>query len=156
MKDRYYTFQEGAVQFFALDTNRNANWDTQLDWLEQALKQSTARWKIVFGHHPVYASGTYGTDAAMVRLLTPLFKTYGVQLYINGHEHHYERTRSIDGTTYLVTGHGGAYLRSVGRSEWTEYAVSRYGFSAVEIYSDRIEIKGIGTDNQVFDQGVIT
>lgn len=156
MQDRYYTFREGEVQFFALDTNGNANWDAQLVWLEQELQQSNARWKIVFGHHPIYASGTYGSDLTLIKTFSPLFKQYGVQLYINGHEHHYERTNPIEGTTYLVTGHGGAYLRAVGRSDWTAYSVSRYGFSAIEVYGDRIEIKGIGTDHQVFDRGVIT
>ena len=152
---RYYTFSQNDVQFFALDTNGNAAWDAQMAWLEQELKKSTARWKIVFGHHPIYASGVYGTNPAFVSQFTPLFKKYGVQLYINGHEHHYERTRSIDGTTYLITGHGGAHLRSVGKNDWTEYAVSRHGFTALEVYRDRIEIKAIGTDHQVFDQGKI-
>lgn len=155
MAGRFYTFSEKSVQFFALDTNGNAAWNEQLAWLERELKQSKARWKVVFGHHPIYASGVYGSNPTFIQTFTPLFKKYGVQLYINGHEHHYERTRAIDGTTYLITGHGGAHLRSVGKSDWTEYAVSRHGFSALEVYSDRIEVKGIGTDHQVFDRGVI-
>ncbi len=155
MAGRFYTFSEKFVQFFALDTNGNAAWNEQLAWLERELKQSNARWKIVFGHHPIYASGVYGSNPNFIQTFTPLFHKYGVQLYINGHEHHYERTRSINGTTYLITGHGGASLRSVGRNDWTAYAVSRYGFSALEVYSDRLEIQGIDTDNQVFDRGVI-
>jgi hypothetical protein len=41
------------------------------------------------------------------------------------------------------------------RSEWTAHAASQLSFAAYEVYSDRIIIKGIGTDNSVFDQGVI-
>ncbi|NEO25858.1 MAG: metallophosphoesterase [Kamptonema sp. SIO4C4] len=97
---RYYTVQQGSVQFFALDTNHNADWEQQLPWLEQALARSDARWKIIFGHHQIYASGVYGpNDADWVQPVKDLMKRYGVRLYINGHEHHYERTRSIDGTT---------------------------------------------------------
>ncbi len=155
MPQRYYTFREKDVQFFALDTNGNADWVAQLAWLEQELKGSTASWKVVFGHHPIYSSGHYGTNQAFIDSLTPLFQKYGVQLYINGHEHHYERTQPIQGTTYLVTGIGGAQLRSVGRSQWTAFSASRYGFSAIEVYSDRMEIKAIGTDHQVFDRGTI-
>lgn len=155
MRGRYYTFQENSVQFFVLDTNGNADWSNQLTWFAQQLQQSRARWKIVYGHHPIYASGVYGSNPEFIRTFTPLFKQYGVQLYINGHEHHYERTQPINGTTYLITGHGGASLRSVGRNEWTAYAVSRYGFSALEVYRDRIEIKGIGTDGQIFDRGTV-
>ncbi|HEY9618543.1 MAG TPA: metallophosphoesterase, partial [Microcoleaceae cyanobacterium] len=115
MRGRYYTFRQGAVQFFALDTNPSASWKAQLTWLEQELQRSRATWKVVFGHHPIYSSGRYGSNSAMIEALTPLFKQYRVQLYINGHEHDYERTAAIDGTTYLVVGNAGAALRSVGR-----------------------------------------
>ncbi|MDX2232331.1 MAG: metallophosphoesterase [Leptolyngbyaceae cyanobacterium bins.349] len=156
MAGRYYTYQENGVQFFVLDTNGNADWNTQLAWFEQQLQQSNARWKIVYGHHPIYASGVYGSNPEFIRTFTPLFQKYGVQLYINGHEHHYERTRPINGTTYLVTGHGGAHLREVGKNEWTAHAVSRFGFTALEVYRDRIVIQAIGTDHQVFDRGIIS
>jgi hypothetical protein len=155
MDGRRYTYREKSAQFFVLDTNTNADWKGQLTWLDQELSRSTAPWKIVYGHHPIYSSGQYGTSQEMISMLTPLFKKRGVQLYINGHEHNYERTRPIDGTTYLITGIGGAHLRPVSRSPWTEYAVSRFGFSGVEVYDDRLEIQGIGTDNQVFDRGIV-
>jgi 3',5'-cyclic AMP phosphodiesterase CpdA len=154
MKGRYYTFRRNNVQFFALDTNGNANWDKQLVWLEKELSRSNAPWKIVFGHHPIYASGHYGSNPAFVKTFTPIFQKHGVQLYINGHEHHYERTRSINGTTYLICG-AGAGNRPVGKNEWTEYSTENLSFAAYEVYKDRIEISGIGTDNRIFDQGII-
>ncbi|MBW4612022.1 MAG: metallophosphoesterase [Desmonostoc vinosum HA7617-LM4] len=154
MKGRYYTFKRDSVQFFALDTNSNADWKKQLTWLKQELSKSNATWKIVFGHHPIYASGVYGSSPEFIKTFTPLFQKYNVQLYINGHEHHYERTRAINGTTYIICG-AGAGNRPVGRSEWTEYSTSNLSFATYEVYADRIEIKGIGTDNRIFDQGVI-
>lgn len=154
MQGRYYTFRRDPVQFFALDTNVNADWKTQLPWLEQELSRSDARWKIVFGHHPIYSSGLYGSNQAFIKNLTPLFQKYGVHLYIDGHDHNYERTSSINGTTYLVCG-AGAGLRPVGRSSWTEYSVSQLSFAAIDVYSDRISISGIDTKNRVFDRGTI-
>ncbi len=154
MSGRHYTFRRDQMQFFVLDTNVNADWKNQLVWLEQELSHSDAHWKVVVGHHPVYASGVYGSNPTFIKTLSPLFAKYGVQLYINGHEHHYERTRSINGTTYLISG-AGADTRPVGRSEWTEYSASKLSFAAYELYADRIEISGIGTDNRVFDRGVI-
>jgi 3',5'-cyclic AMP phosphodiesterase CpdA len=154
MQGRYYTFRRNNVQFFALDTNTNADWNSQLAWLKQQLSQSNAPWKIVFGHHPVYASGVYGNNPAFIKTLTPIFQKYGVQLYINGHEHHYERTRSINGTTYLICG-GGAGTRPVGRSQVTEYSASKLSFAAYDVFADRIEIKGIDTKNKIFDRGII-
>lgn len=154
MQGRYYTFRRDAVEFFALDTNLTNTWNTQLEWLEQELSRSDAPWKIVFGHHNVYSSGHYGVSEYLVRDLGSLFQKHGVQLYINGHEHHYERTHPINGTTYLSCG-AGAGTRPVGRSAWTAYSAERLSFAAIEVYGDRIEISGAGTDNRVFDRGVI-
>lgn len=154
MQGRYYTFRRDPVQFFALDTNVNADWKTQLTWLEAELSRSDARWKIVFGHHPIYSSGLYGSNQAFIQSLTPLFQKYGVHLYINGHDHNYERTNSINGTTYLVCG-AGAGVRPVARSTWTECSASQLSFAAFDVYSDRIEISGIDTKNRVFDQGTL-
>ena len=119
MSARYYTFTEQSVQFFALDTNLAAvedrddkAWQDQLQWLRTELARSPALWKIVFAHHPVYSSGYHGSSAGLIESLTPIFAEYGVQLYINGHDHNYERTKPIDGTTYITSGNG-ALLRPV-------------------------------------------
>lgn len=154
MQGRYYTFRRDAVQFFALDTNRNADWENQVVWLEQELSRSDAPWKVVFGHDPFYSSGHYGVSKTLIKRFTPLFKQYNVQLYINGHDHHYERTHAIDGTTYLTTG-SGAGVRPVGRSKWTQHSADRLAFAAYDVYPDRIEVSAMGTDKRVFDYGVI-
>lgn len=154
MQGRYYTVRRRDVQFFALDTNHNADWQNQLPWLEQELSRSDAPWKIVFGHHPIYSSGHYGVNRAFIETLTPLFQQYQVSLYMNGHDHSYERTQPINGTTYLICG-AGAGTRPIGHSEWTAYSAERLSFAAVEVYRNSITISGIGTDGQVFDQGII-
>jgi 3',5'-cyclic AMP phosphodiesterase CpdA len=154
MAGRYYTFGQDLVQFFALDTNHNADWKNQLAWLDKKLNSSKAPWKIVFGHHQIYSSGRYGVNQPFVETLTPIFQKHGVQLYINGHDHDYERTRSINGTTYLTCG-AGAGTRPVGTSEWTVQAKSELSFAAFELYSDRLEISGIDTKSVIFDKGII-
>nr|WP_263858081.1 metallophosphoesterase [Waterburya agarophytonicola] len=154
MQGRYYTFTRKNVQFFALDTNPEASWQKQLTWLENNLAKSTKPWKIVFGHHPVYSSGEHGTHLSLVKQLTPLFSRYGVQLYLNGHDHHYERTNPLQGTTYLTCG-AGAKLRPVGKSDWTAYSVSKLSFAAIEVYPERLEIQGIDTKGNIFDHATI-
>ena len=162
MPSRYYTFVKGSVQFFALDTNqaysharhRETPWDAQLRWLKTELKRSSAPWKVVFAHHPIYSSGWHGSDRDLARDLSPLFAEYGVQLYINGHDHNYERTRLINGTTYITSGNG-AKLRRVGRSRWTAYSSSQLGFTAFDVYADRVVISAIDTNNNVYDEAYI-
>jgi Calcineurin-like phosphoesterase len=156
MPGGYYTFTKKNVQFFVLDTNPEASWSKQLNWLETSLAKSTQPWKIVSGHHPLYSSGYYGTNLELIKRLEPLFARYEVQLYLNGHEHHYERTKPIKGTTYLTCGTGGAELRPVGKSNWTDFSVSQWGFAAIEVYPKRLEICGIDTNGKIFDRAIIS
>lgn len=172
MQGRYYTFSHDPVQFFALDTNPGRHWPAQLEWLETTLAQSQIPWKIVIGHHNIYSSGIHsfiqrlvkkiGTLRGKIKVypfladhLTPLFAKYNVQLYVNGHEHHYERTLPINGTTYLTCGIGGAQLRPTNESSWTAFATSQFGFAAVDVFEDQLMIKGIGIDGNCFDRGTI-
>lgn len=154
MTGRYYTFRRDLVQFFALDTNKNADWDNQLPWLENQLRSSDAPWKILFGHHPPYTSGLHWSDRRLRRRLQPLLKTYGVPLYLNGHNHNYERTHPIDGTTYLTSG-AGAKTRRVGSSSWTARAFDWLSFVAIAVYSDQIILRAIDEYNHIIDQAVI-
>lgn len=160
MPSRYYTFTQSSVQFFGLDTNlayagdAQADWRDQLGWLRAELARSPARWKVVFAHHPIYASGRHGSDSGLAADLAPIFAEYGVQLYINGHEHHYERTQPIDGTTYITSGNG-AKLRRVGRSDWTAFSKSQLGFTTFSVYPNHIVVSAIDTENTVYDEAVI-
>lgn len=160
MAGRYYTFIQQPIQFFALDTNQAITkwhafrWAEQLRWLRSELQRSRQPWKVVFAHHPVYSSGQHGSTSVLVEDLSPIFADYGVQLYINGHDHNYERTIPINGTTYITTGNG-ALLRSVGSSDWTAHASSQLGYTAFEAYRDELVVSAMDTNNQVYDEVTI-
>ncbi len=57
-------------------------------WLDQSLRNSTARWKIVMAHHPLWSSaGSKFQEARTLRrLLMPTLCRYA-DMYISGHEH---------------------------------------------------------------------
>ena len=60
----------------------------QVQWLADALKASKARWKIVIGHHPLWASagGKYRQSEALRGALLPVLCEHA-DLYLAGHEH---------------------------------------------------------------------
>ena len=155
MKGRWYTLRQGPVEFFLLDTNMNARWQHQLPWLRRVLAASSAPWKVVVGHHPIYSSGLYGDDPAAIARLTPLFRQYGVQLYINGHEHHYERSRAIDGTTYLQVGGAGAALRPVIPTGRSARALSRHSFAELTATATTLQVNGWDDRGQRIDSAVL-
>lgn len=156
MKGRWYRLRRGPVEFFVIDTNMNAPWQHQKPWLRKALASSTAPWKVVVGHHPLYSSGFYGDDPQAIARLTPLFRQYGVQLYINGHEHHYERSRPIDGTTYLIVGGGGASLRAVVADDHAARALSVYSFAELTASAQELKIVAWDEKGRQIDAAVLT
>ena len=59
-----------------------------LEWLEQALSESSARWKIVIAHHPMWSSsGTKHEEGKVLReVLLPTLCRYA-DAYVVGHDH---------------------------------------------------------------------
>jgi hypothetical protein len=57
-------------------------------WLENALRESTAPWKIVMAHHPLWSSsgGKFQQARTLRRLLLPTLCRYA-DMYLAGHEH---------------------------------------------------------------------
>lgn len=57
-------------------------------WLEDALRTSTARWKIVIGHHPLWsgAGSKFEQANSLRRLILPALCKYA-DAYVAGHEH---------------------------------------------------------------------
>jgi acid phosphatase len=155
MKGRFYALRRGLVEFFMLDTNGNADWQRQLSWLRASLAASTAPWKVVVGHHPIYSSGLYGNDPGLRAKLSALMAKHGVQLYINGHEHNYERSRPIDGITYLVVGGGGASLRPVIATAQSAKAASVFSFAEIEADPRQLRVVAWDKAGNAIDRAVI-
>ena len=94
--NQVFTVCYGPAQFFLLDSNRELPYLlTQRDWLEDQLKRSTARWKIVILHHPLFS--TRGSNNLIQRwAFNDLIEEYGVDLVMQGHEHAYARMTRHD------------------------------------------------------------
>ena len=156
MQGRFYNLRRGPVEFFMLDTNGNADWQRQVSWLRTVLARSTAPWKVVVGHHPIYSSGFYGNDPGLQAKLAALMRKHGVQLYINGHDHNYERSVPIDGITYLVVGGGGASLRPVIPTAQSVRASSVFSFAELEATPRELSITAWDRNGRQIDRGVLT
>ena len=101
--ERYFWFKKGDIAFFALDSNYMD--PPQLDWLQQNLSNSQAKWKICYFHHPLYNLGrSHGADTDLRSRLAPIFRQFKVDVVFSGHEHTYERFRPQDGIFYFVVG----------------------------------------------------
>lgn len=178
---RWYNVKLGdkgnEVELFAIDTtlmvptyDRAYNHDLpnaarlaakQQQWLEEQLAASTAKYKIVYGHFPMYTSGqhahTQKTAAPMRELLEPMLKKYGVDVYLAGHEHLYERSAPIDGVRHIVSGTAGK-MGSVyqPKARYPREALeTKYQFMLFELTDNGLTFETIDRNNQIIDSGTI-
>jgi hypothetical protein len=153
---RYYSFKKGNAEFFALDSNYMS--PEQLDWLQGALHNSTAAWKICYFHHPLYSDGRYhGPDVDLRARIEPIFKANGVRIVLSGHEHLYERIKPHDGIYYFVEGNSGE-LRPHGlkaSSDMVKGFDTDRGFMLMEISGDQLYFEAISRTGETVDSGVI-
>lgn len=152
MPGRWYAKQLDNLLFVALDSN-DLNSD-QLAWLDDVLAESDATWKIIALHHPPYSAGYQGSSLEARRLVSPIAERHGVQLVLSGHEHDYERSRAINGVTYIVSG-AGSETRRTGHQDFTAAAWSWHHFLDISIYADRLVVRAVNQDVRVFDEVTI-
>ncbi len=158
MPDRHYQFrwllEDGvALDFFAIDTTPIVEGDDadreEVRWLEAALSRSSARWKVVFGHHPIRSVAPRPELDRLAEQVEPLFRRHGVDLYLSGHHHCLEMFPPRDGLACVVSGAGGG-RDNAGVVEWTddvEYAATGGGFVAVRASRDELLLEFVRTDS---------
>lgn len=124
----YPTYALGYGNTFVLAFDSNIALDsTQFAWAEAQLRgldRSRYTHVVAVYHHPAFSSGPHGgaiiesPTAAVRAKYMPLFRKYGVNLLVTGHEHFFEhwveRYRDANGVRQridqIVTGGGGAPL----------------------------------------------
>lgn len=87
----WYSFNDGLVHFVNINTEvfqyGGADPQAQYAWLEAdlaAVDKSVTPWIVVQGHKNAFMSQTVFTK------FDSFFRTYGVNLYLNGHAHNYQ------------------------------------------------------------------
>lgn len=163
MPARYFTMNRQidaatAVDFFYLDTTpmvrgywhepvyhehvRTQDVPKQLAWFKAALAASTAPWKIVIGHHPIYSGGGilgHGDTHELIANVLPLLKQYQVQAYFNGHDHNLQHLQV--GTVNLIDSGAGSHARPVFKTRYTKFAEACSGFTTVSLQSDTMKVR---------------
>jgi tartrate-resistant acid phosphatase type 5 len=169
MPARYFTRTETlpsgqAVDFFYLDTTPMSKLDDdetefvhkpkaqdvpkQMAWLEAALAASTALWKIVIAHHPVYTGGQHGDTPYVVEHVLPLMEKYGVQAYFNGHDHDLQHLQSGK-LNFFCTGGGSKPRASIKTTKRTKFGLGSSGFIAASLSADTLHVEMIDDKGKV-------
>lgn len=155
-----YTFIAGPVQFFAIDTDPIerglAAVPQDLARLSKALADSTATWKVVYGHHPVYTNGDHGEQLGFIpeikSQLLPVLRQQA-DVYLAGHDHDLQALKPDGGVWFFVSGGGGRDTRPLLTSQCRQWAKSMHGFAVLEADEKTLTMSFFDADGQAVQNG---
>jgi tartrate-resistant acid phosphatase type 5 len=112
--ERYYSYRAEEVEIFAVNSNADADGTSSTSvqgrWLQARLAASTARWKLVYFHHPPYSSDAGGAGNPAMRWP---FAAWGATAVFTGHDHLYARMHT-NSLVYFINGLGGDEIHGGG------------------------------------------
>jgi 3',5'-cyclic AMP phosphodiesterase CpdA len=156
--ERYFVTDWGNLRLVAIDVGIECTRGcTQYGFVRKALEEGARDGKlmVIFLHYPPFSSGWHGSDRRVQEPVTELARTFGVELVVAGHDHNYERTKPIDGTTYIVTGSAGAPIRPVNPQSFTAHARTEPHYVLVDVERDRLLLRSVNLRGETFDSAVI-
>ncbi len=119
----------------------------QANWLRTVLySTSENKWKIVMFHRNLYYSGGASNATDLITYWLPLFDKYHVDIVLQGHTHHYHRTKPMknntcvtsyeNGTMYLTSGAWGAPLYDYVEQPYSAYGKKALHFMLFQLYQN--------------------
>lgn len=166
----YYSYDVGGWHLISLNSElyfEHGSRDdakAQEDWLRRDLNEHRTPCALAYFHRPLFSSGEYGGTEEMRSLFAILYDG-GVDLVLNGHEHHYERflpqtpagvADTSKGVAEIIAGTGGGDLRGI-RSQLQPNSVfqihGRFGVLKLTLGSGVYRHAFIDGDGRVWDPG---
>jgi len=152
MPSRYYTMvkkvdKNTSIRLVFIDTtplidkyrNDSANYPdaykqdykAQLHFIDSVLAVSTEKWKIVIGHHPVYAqTKKEDTERSDIQArLDPILRKYKVDFYVCGHIHNFQHIKQADSPVNYFVNSSASGARPVEAITGTQFCSNKSGFA---------------------------
>ncbi|MEO5590143.1 MAG: metallophosphoesterase [Gemmatimonadaceae bacterium] len=163
----YYSYDIGDWHAVVLNSEllmneSAAEVEKQAEWLARDLAAHPKRCTLAYFHRPRFSSGAHGSNRRMQSFWTALYRQ-GVDLVLNGHEHHYERFKpqtsagtadSVNGMTEIIAGTGGGSLTGI-RSTLAPNSAAQiqghFGILVVLLSADEYRTAFIDTSGRVWD-----
>lgn len=90
-----------------LEGSGTPDFTSQLEWLREGLAESDARWKIVFGHQPIYSHNPWReASPEYLERVEPVLVEGGVDVYLAGHDHFLDMMKPVHGIHHVTSGGG--------------------------------------------------
>lgn len=154
----YYYQDWGNLRIVTLDSGVECRGGcTQSYFARLALAEGARRGMLLMIslHFPPYSSGAHGSYLRLRDAIQPLAQRYGVELVVAGHDHNYERTRVIKGTSYVVAAASGAPTRLVKPQSFSESVRTEAHYLLVDAEHNRLSLRAVNLQGHTFDTAVL-
>jgi tartrate-resistant acid phosphatase type 5 len=147
--------EKPLVTLLLLDSNKPrltlAEWQEQTRWLEEQLKGPRARWTLSVCHHPMFSNGAHGDIGVLQVEWGELFKRYGLDFYVAGHDHDLQHLEPTGWPmTFLQVGGGARKLTDMRRDSRGPFSRKLYGFAHLQFFADKAHVTYVdGTTGKV-------
>ena len=130
---------------------KDKNEEEQLKWIEKTLKESDAKWKIVMGHHPVYAQTTKSETerTELQQKLKPILEKNNVDAYLAGHIHSFQHIRPNDSKVDYFVNSSGSLSRKVSPVEGTKFCSPDAGYMIVSMEDNKLKFFMINENGNI-------
>jgi len=157
-KEYLYSFEYSNALFIMLAATLPIG--EQTSWLEEQLKNSSAKWKFAMFHFPPY---TYDDDYPVIRKeWGDLFDKYHVDMVFSGHVHYYMRSKPIyaqkpvknpaDGTIYVISIAVSNRERQMKKEDFVQVRFAgEYLYQKIDIDGNELKFNAYNSDGKVLD-----
>lgn len=123
----------------------------EIAWADSVLSNSDAKWKIVIGHHPLYAHTDKNSEEKtdMQNALLPVLEHGGADMYINGHIHDFQHLKPEGSRISYVTNASGVRTRTPEAVDGTVFCSAGPGFMVCSVSGSRIKFRFVDNRGNV-------
>lgn len=127
------------------------NLEIQLEWIDSTLAASDDTWKVVIGHHPVYAQTDKKEQERidMQERLNTILTKYGIDMYICGHIHNFQHIRDGKSDIDYVVNSSASLARDVEPVEGTQFCSPEEGFSVMSLSAKEMNLYMLDSEGSI-------
>ncbi len=152
----FYHFRHRGLNFLMLNSERSLMPGSEQDRFLRWQREHHPGPTIVCLHRPVFTCGRRDPVGVMMRRLWVhrSVRDSDVLAVLSGHNHYYDRTRPLDGVTYVVSGGGSPKLYGAEKPDATtaKFVAGRNHFGLVDVYRDHVTVRAVDIEGHEFDR----
>ena len=153
----YYSYDYGPLHISVVDQYVSySKGSVQYNWLDNDLKNTTKKWKIILLHEPGWsANGAHPNNVNVQTFIQPLCTQYHVSMVMAGHNHYYARG-VVSNIVHLTIGGGGAvsYTPQSGQPNIVAYTAG-LSYMRFDINNDTLNAYAMNNTGTVIDSYTI-